>query len=59
VNQGQEEYLRFSNGIANTGPGPWALRAEHDLTGTVQTTTAYQEIRTNTRSTSAARSRNR
>jgi hypothetical protein len=47
VNQRQEEYLRFSNGIANTGPGPWALRAEHDLTGTVQTTTAYQEIRTN------------
>jgi hypothetical protein len=47
VNQGQQEYLRFSNGIANTGPGPWALRAEHDLTGTVQTTTAYQEIRTN------------
>jgi hypothetical protein len=41
VNQGQEEFLRFSNGIANTGPGPWALRAEHDLTGTVQTTTAY------------------
>jgi hypothetical protein len=46
VNQGQHEYLRFSNGIANTGPGPWALRAEHDLTGTLQTTTAYQEIRT-------------
>jgi hypothetical protein len=45
VNQGQEEYLRFSNGIANTGPGPWALRAEHDLIGDL-TTTAYQEIRT-------------
>ena len=45
VNQGQEEYLRFSNGIANTGPGPWALRAEHDFVGTL-TTTAYQEIRT-------------
>ena len=45
VNEGQNEFLRFSNGIANTGPGPWALRAEHDLTGTL-TTTAYQEIRT-------------
>jgi hypothetical protein len=29
------------------GARSWALRAEHDLTGTVQTTTAYQEIRTN------------
>jgi hypothetical protein len=46
VNQGQNEYLRFSNGIANTGPGPWALRAEHDLTSPELTTTAYQEIRT-------------
>ena len=28
VNQQQNEYLRFSNGIANTGGGPWALRPE-------------------------------
>jgi Lysyl oxidase len=46
VNAQQREYLRFSNGIANTGPGPWALRAEHDLLSPTQTTTAIQEIRT-------------
>ena len=44
VNQQQREYLRFSNGIANTGAGPWALRPEHEL-GTTPTTTAIQEIR--------------
>ena len=38
------EYLRFSNGIANTGPGPWAMRPENEL-GTTPTTTAIQEIR--------------
>jgi hypothetical protein len=43
VNQ-QHEYLRFSNGIANTGGGPWALRPEHEL-GSTPTTTAIQEIR--------------
>jgi hypothetical protein len=31
VNAGQQEILRFSNGIANTGPGPWALRPEPSL----------------------------
>ena len=31
VNQQQQEILRFSNGIANTGPGPWALRPEPSL----------------------------
>jgi Lysyl oxidase len=45
VNQQQRETLRFSNGIANTGAGPWALRPEHEL-GTSPTTTAIQEIRT-------------
>jgi hypothetical protein len=44
VNQQQHEYLRFSNGVANTGPGPWALRPEHEL-GSTPTTTAIQEIR--------------
>jgi hypothetical protein len=46
VNKQQREILRFSNGIANTGPGPWAIRAQHDLGSTDQTTTAIQEIRT-------------
>ena len=31
VNAQQQEILRFSNGIANTGPGPWALRPEPSL----------------------------
>jgi hypothetical protein len=44
VNQQQRELLRFSNGIANTGGGPWALRPEHTL-GESPTTTAIQEIR--------------
>jgi len=44
VNQQQNEYLRFSNGIANTGGGPWALRPEPPI-GTAPTTTAVQEIR--------------
>jgi Lysyl oxidase len=46
VNQQQRETLRFSNGIANTGGGPWALRPEHELVGDA-TTTAIQEIRSN------------
>jgi hypothetical protein len=44
VNEHQRDLLRFSNGIANTGRGPWALRPEHTL-GTQPTTTAIQEIR--------------
>src|ERR671917_1114818 len=47
VNQGQQEYLRFSNGIANTGPGPWALRPEPALSNALTTVTAVQEIRSN------------
>ena len=31
VNAGQQEILRFSNGIANTGAGPWALRPEPSI----------------------------
>ena len=41
VNQQQRDILRFSNGIANTGDGPWALRPETQ--GDV--TNAIQEIR--------------
>ena len=44
MNQQQSEYLRFSNGIANTGAGPWAMRPENEL-GSTPTTTAIQEIR--------------
>jgi hypothetical protein len=46
VNEHQREILRFSNGIANTGGGPWALRPEPEL-GTAETTTAMQQIRSN------------
>jgi hypothetical protein len=45
VNQQQRETLRFSNGIANTGPGPWALRPEPALSAARDTVTAMQEIR--------------
>ena len=44
VNQQQNEYLRFSNGIANTGPGPWALRPDPPI-GTAPITNAIQQIR--------------
>jgi hypothetical protein len=44
VNEHQRDILRFSNGIANTGAGPWALRPEPPL-GTAPTVTAMQEIR--------------
>lgn len=46
VNQQQNEYLRFSNGIANTGGGPWALRPDPPI-GTAAFTNAVQEIRSN------------
>ena len=46
VNQQQNEFLRFSNGIANTGGGPWAMRPENRSDRT-PTTTAIQEIRSN------------
>jgi hypothetical protein len=46
VNEHQSEILRFSNGIANTGGGPWALRPEPEL-GTAEFTTAMQQIRSN------------
>src|SRR5919106_3331203 len=45
VNEHQQETLRFSNGIANTGPGPWAMRPDPPVAEATLTTTAVQEIR--------------
>ena len=48
VNAHQREILRFSNGIANTGAGPWALRPDpfpDDTTPETTTIDAIQEIR--------------
>lgn len=49
VNAGQQEILRFSNGIANTGPGPWALRPEPSIefakANNLSSVAAVQEIR--------------
>lgn len=41
MNQQQRDILRFSNGIANTGDGPWALRPDFQP----DVTNAIQEIR--------------
>jgi hypothetical protein len=46
VNQQQSEILRFSNGIANTGAGPLAMRPDPPVAEATTTTTAVQEIRT-------------
>jgi len=45
VNEHQKETLRFANGIANTGPGPWALRPDPPVSDATTTVTAMQEIR--------------
>jgi hypothetical protein len=45
VNEHQQETLRFSNGVANTGPGPWALRPDPPISDAIDATTAVQEIR--------------
>jgi hypothetical protein len=45
VNEQQRETLRFSNGIANTGPGPWALRPDRPLDDEQVQVGAIQEIR--------------
>jgi hypothetical protein len=47
VNEHQRDLLRFSNGIANTGGGPWAMRPDPPLDQATDTTTAIQEIRSN------------
>jgi hypothetical protein len=43
VHSDGRDILRFSNGIANTGDGPWAVRPENDLD--LNVTHAIQEIR--------------
>jgi Lysyl oxidase len=45
VNQQQRELLRFANGIANTGAGPWAMRPDPPIAEATNTTTAVQEFR--------------
>jgi hypothetical protein len=49
VNEHQRDVLRFSNGIANTGPGPWALRPEPSIAfakeNDLNQLSAVQEIR--------------
>jgi hypothetical protein len=45
VNEHQLETLRFSNGIANTGPGPWALAPDRPLDTATDVVGAIQEIR--------------
>jgi lysyl oxidase len=47
VNEHQRDLLRFSNGIANTGGGPWAMRPDPPLDQATDFTTAIQEIRSN------------
>jgi lysyl oxidase len=47
VNEHQRDILRFSNGIANTGGGPWAMRPDPPLDQATSTVTAIQEIRSN------------
>ena len=49
VNEHQQDILRFSNGVANTGPGPWALRPEPSIefakANSLTRVSAVQEIR--------------
>ncbi|MFN2503623.1 MAG: lysyl oxidase family protein, partial [Acidimicrobiales bacterium] len=44
VNASQREVLRFSNGIANTGPGHWRMRPEVVGSGSALEQNAIQEI---------------
>lgn len=44
VNEHQREIIRFSNAIANTGAGPWRMRALFPLTDVSPTQDAVQEI---------------
>ena len=45
VNQQQQDILRFSNGIANTGAGPWAVRPDRPPAEATTVTAAMQEFR--------------
>lgn len=44
INKQQREILRFSNGVANTGDGPWRMRPRFPISDTLQTQDAIQEI---------------
>jgi hypothetical protein len=44
VNKQQREILRFSNGVANTGDGPWQMRPEFPATDPTQPQKAIQQI---------------
>lgn len=44
VNEHQQEILRFSNGVANTGEGPWRMRAKFPLADPSEPQEAIQEI---------------
>lgn len=44
VNKQQREILRFSNGIANTGPGPLQMRPEFPAAGTLDPQRAFQQF---------------
>lgn len=44
MNEHQREILRFTNGIANTGDGPWRLRPLYPSPGSVGTQDAIQEL---------------
>ncbi|MBA2296662.1 MAG: hypothetical protein H0W14_01325 [Actinobacteria bacterium] len=47
VNEQKRDLLRFSNGIANAGGGPWGMRPDPPLEQATSFTTAIQEIRSN------------
>ncbi len=44
VNKQQREILRFSNGVANTGDGPWQMRPEFPANDPTQPQKAIQRI---------------
>ncbi len=44
VNAHQHEILRFSNGVANTGDGPWQMKPEFPLSDITQSQKAIQQI---------------
>jgi len=46
VNEQQNQFLRFSNGIANTGAGPWAVAPDPPPAEATTVTAAVQEFRT-------------
>ena len=44
ANSHQKEFLRFSNGVANIGDGPWRMRPEFPLSDISQPQKAIQEL---------------